>query len=152
MAEDDCQCRARHAVLPTRKPNDERTVPKFWPNTVTELQPVKAEGFDTTAEIVCASKVIDDDSSECIRSIVTDKPAEPYELTDLHFKDEEDIHMDTWQLPKRIPTEQLSGTHEACSQTGLVEESRAFTVESEEPKDAPEIKMKVFPVVGTFCP
>jgi len=43
MADVACQRAATHAVGPTRKPKDACTVPKFWPNTVTELLPDKAK-------------------------------------------------------------------------------------------------------------
>jgi len=48
------------------------------------------------------------------------------------------------------PAEQLKGVHVACSHTGLIEKSLAFDVESEDPNDAPETKMKELPVDGTF--
>jgi hypothetical protein len=64
MAEFDSQREETQGVVPKRKPKDELTVPKFWPNAVMELLPVKTKGVDTTADTVCASKVNDDDKSE----------------------------------------------------------------------------------------
>jgi hypothetical protein len=70
----------------------------------------------------------------------------------LHLKDDEETHCDTWQLPNLIPIEQLNGTQAACSQTGFIEERRAFKVESAEPNDDPVIKMNELPVEGTLVP
>ena len=135
-----------------RKPKDEWTVPKFCPNAVKELLPVKAKGIEATFETAGASKDNDDDNSECMWLMVTATPAEPYELTDLHLRVDDETHMDARQLPNLIPIEQLKGSHEACSQTGLAVTSRAFNVESEEPNDAPDIKINKLPVNGTLVP
>jgi hypothetical protein len=70
----------------------------------------------------------------------------------LHLKDDDDSHSDVWQLPNLIPAKQLKGVHVACSQTGLIEESLTFDVESEDPNDVPETKMKELPVDGTLDP
>jgi len=44
MADVACQRTATQDVGPKRKPDDECKVPKFWPNNVTELLPVKGKG------------------------------------------------------------------------------------------------------------
>ena len=44
IADVACQRTATHDVGPTRKPDDECKVPKFWPNTVTELLPDRDKG------------------------------------------------------------------------------------------------------------
>jgi hypothetical protein len=77
MADVARQRAATHDVDPKRKPKDACTVPKFWPNIVTELLPDNAKVRYMTPDTAWISYDNDDDNNECVRSIVTITPAEP---------------------------------------------------------------------------